>query len=86
MVQARAPLIVAIVLMAMLLLPLIYVGSYCALSFPQPGNQRGQRFRIRGPMVWYAFLPLTYLDHQMRPDFWKTNSVDLVGDREHRRP
>jgi hypothetical protein len=75
----RAPLITAIVL---LLLPVLYVGSYCALVAPSQGAvigkyrecflgpefSRRSNYRLRGvePVFW----PLEQVDHLVRPDAW----------------
>ena len=77
--QNRAPLIIAIVL---LLLPVLYVGSYCALVVPggrmEPHVPRdGDFFPFH--IVHYRtlpnhaasfFSPLEQFDRMVRPDAW----------------
>jgi hypothetical protein len=61
----RAPLIVAVIL---LLLPVLYVGSYLALYSPAPdqyGSGSGYR---RHPRI---FWPLETIDRMIRPAKWK---------------
>jgi hypothetical protein len=61
----RAPLIVAIVL---LLLPVLYVGSYLALvRAVRDGN--AYSFRCH-PALRPLFSPLYRLDIELRPDAW----------------
>jgi hypothetical protein len=72
-----APLIVAIVL---LLLPVLYVGSYLALVTPQgravfdPADQvfRINHYRV-GKAKWLPvfYWPLESIDVKMRPGAWK---------------
>jgi hypothetical protein len=72
----RAPLLAAI---ALLLLPVLYVGSYLALVSPwQAGLHRSFSFqheseihyRIGGRWAGVVFWPLEQLDRQLRPDAW----------------
>jgi hypothetical protein len=74
----RAPLIVAIVL---LLLPVMYVGSYLALVWPD-----AERYEQAGgiiPLVpcyrygcdgwgWEVYWPLERIDRAIRPEAWRT--------------
>jgi hypothetical protein len=81
--QSRAPLIVAIVL---LLLPLLYVGSYLATVTPWNGaitTPTGEVYpihyvsRIAPPYALRViFRPLQLLDMQIRPKFWEQPSDD----------
>ena len=75
---STAPLIIAI---AVLILPLLYVGSYVALVKPraafestmvQPGMRtvRFTHYRIgKGHVDWF-FWPLEHIDRKMRPAAW----------------
>ncbi|WP_425618350.1 hypothetical protein NA78x_002055 [Anatilimnocola sp. NA78] len=73
----RAPLIVAIVL---LLLPVLYVGSYLALVAPEgvPLILDGKNFGGHGGSYRYnpdllsekAFYPLEQIDRKVRPGAW----------------
>ena len=67
----RTPLFLAIVL---LLLPVLYVGSYLALMDHQPlapfTRIRAANFRIGGEAAHYFYLPLIWIDSKVRPDFW----------------
>jgi hypothetical protein len=68
--DSRAPLIVAIVL---LLLPVLYVGSYFALVVP-PGKSgligRYGQYRVGGLLAEFFFYPLEQIDHKVRPKTW----------------
>jgi hypothetical protein len=77
--QSRAPLIFAIVL---LLLPVLYVGSYFALVDP-PENRRTMRkgripasrlfdpnYRIAARYAEVVFYPLERIDRKVRPAAW----------------
>jgi hypothetical protein len=75
--QARAPLVIAIVL---LLLPLLYVGSYLALKKPFAitllGNGRNGTYvvadyRMGQRIASYAFYPLEQIDRKLRPSAWE---------------
>jgi hypothetical protein len=83
--DSRAPLIVAIVL---LLLPVLYVGSYFALAMPpinqDRANQRansgrgnyGWRIGWTSPLAAQFYWPLEQLDGKVRPGFWKYGGKD----------
>ena len=74
----RTPLIIAIVL---LLLPVLYVGSYLALVVPKPsatvvggGVVRIHvvaRYRIDWHLVDATFFPLEQIDRKVRPRTWE---------------
>ena len=80
--QSRAPLIIAVVL---LLLPVLYVGSYLALVVPS-----GVRHLIREPLktkvttpyrireVDSYFWPLEQIDRKLRPGAWKPRIVPII--------
>lgn len=78
MPQSRAPLIVAIVL---LLLPVLYVGSYLALVVPQStlvlrrkgpsGRNVVYPYRIRSHWLATGFWPLEQIDRKVRPGAWE---------------
>ncbi|WP_254507837.1 hypothetical protein [Anatilimnocola floriformis] len=80
--ESRAPLIVAIVL---LLLPVVYVGSYLALVVPsgrsvvRPNYVDQQtlepswtwsNYRFGYPKTDRFFWPLEFLDRRVRPETW----------------
>lgn len=76
--DSRAPLIVAIVL---LLLPVLYVGSYFALVVPNPDDYRWfavslgyvaeeQNYRIASSTLSKVFWPLEQIDRKLRPRAW----------------
>lgn len=76
MVQSRAPLIIAI---ALLLLPLLYVGSYCAIVVPggliaDPTRStpyvHPTNYRIGDQWSRAIFWPLEQLDRKLRPQAW----------------
>ncbi|QDU27650.1 hypothetical protein ETAA8_27390 [Anatilimnocola aggregata] len=83
---SRAPLITAIVL---LLLPLLYVGSYLALVVPQgrmvfkateyfPGHEYLCRYRIDSDVILPAlFWPLEQIDRKVRPEAWEITPAPL---------
>lgn len=78
--QSRAPLIITIVL---LLLPVMYVGSYLALvntnrfvEFQEirPGTFTPlpmQRYRFGGLWAERVFWPLEQIDRKLRPGEWE---------------
>jgi hypothetical protein len=79
-VNNRAPLAVAIVL---LLLPVLYVGSYLALVTPDKilfvETKNGTYFtsyRVRG--VGQFFYPLKQIDRKLRPRVWE-GDIELIG-------
>jgi hypothetical protein len=72
----RAPLFAAILL---LVLPVLYVGSYFALLSPGPmfleptkGNflVRAVKFRFGGEVSKAIFRPMIDMDMRWRPTFW----------------
>jgi hypothetical protein len=75
MSHSRGPLFIAIVL---LLLPVLYVGSYLALVVPrgvatQPNLRRSsftiawRRYRLGGQASEFLFWPLEQIDRKLRP-------------------
>jgi hypothetical protein len=82
--QSRAPLIIAIVL---LLLPLLYVGSYFAMVVPD-GIFIGtikvdyvrqpviSHYRTGGDIAAAVFWPLEQIDRKLRPGAWGPLWVD----------
>lgn len=71
MTTNRAPLITAIVL---LLLPVLYVGSYLALVKP-PGKPgllgRFDQYHVEEPnFLSVLFWPLEQMDYRLRPKTW----------------
>ena len=87
--QSRAPLIVAIVL---LVLPVLYVGSYLALVVPGgrvifyavgPNTSRGELVRYRWGDEWprQIFWPLEKIDRKLRPKAW-TPDLDFLFREE----
>jgi hypothetical protein len=70
----RAPLVVAIF---MLLLPVIYVGSYFALVVPEGKNIWGSpsiHYRWGERKLEPVYYPLEQLDRRMRPLAWQPRS------------
>ncbi len=79
--QSRAPLIGAIVL---LLLPMLYVGSYLALVMPEGqviyeseileslgyGTATDIHYRAGGALAGRFFWPLEQVDRRVRPGAW----------------
>ena len=83
--ESRAPLIVAIVL---LLLPVVYVGSYLALVVP--GGYMNGRLNISSTMrlpnyragnQWAktAYWPLEEIDRKVRPRAWAPFEVNAIS-------
>jgi hypothetical protein len=79
--ESRGTLIVAIVL---LLLPVLYVGSYLALVVPggrvvreptKDGGVTGYRcwYRINSTVLPTVFWPLEQIDRKLRPGAWAFN-------------
>jgi hypothetical protein len=77
--ESRAPLIVALVL---LLLPVLYVGSYLALVMPAgrivleadaAGNLYGRTYLYRAGKKYSSvvFWPLEQIDRKVRPGTWQ---------------
>jgi hypothetical protein len=77
--ESRAPLIIAIVL---LLLPVLYVGSYLAMVVPEgtflkemlpdgTGVLRGSHYRAFPDVCEKIFAPLQWMDLNLRPGAWK---------------
>jgi hypothetical protein len=73
----RAPLIAAILL---LLLPLLYLGSYLALVTPGPrigwGSARYSNYRAADEFCIRFFWPLEQIDRQLRPNAWSWPFID----------
>ena len=82
--ESRAPLIVAILL---LLLPVLYVGSYLALVTPQGwdrwvsagfvnstpvGKWVHTNYRLNAGWPVYFFWPLEQIDRKVRPGAWES--------------
>ena len=75
--QSRAPLIIAVVL---LLLPVLYVGSYLALVMPEGYFRTDPRragvydirvhYRWLDPRAGVAFWPLEQIDRKLRAWAW----------------
>ena len=73
--KSRSPLIVAI---ALLFLPLLYVGSYLALVKPGSvyewdlitGNRLSTNYRSGGKVSECIFWPLEQIDRKVRPGAW----------------
>ncbi len=84
--QSRAPLIIAIVL---LLLPMLYVGSYLALVVPDGafvatqaspssvGGVQGYFLTYRAKNEWCSviFHPLEWFDRSVFPDRWEIGDI-----------
>ena len=78
--DSRVPLIVAIVL---LLLPVLYVGSYFALVVPSgmtlnpfsPKSIEVVHYRFCAHASALLFFPLELIDRKMRPGAWNTVPV-----------
>lgn len=82
----RAPLIVAIVLLVVLLPPFLYVASYLALVVPagieSAENQKKNNiefviethFRTGGEWPYRFFSPLIEIDQKVRPKAWQWNN------------
>ena len=83
--QSRAPLIIAVVL---LLLPVLYVGSYLALVMPEGYFRTDPRragvydirvhYRWLDPRAGVAFWPLEQIDRKLRPGAWKPRIVPII--------
>ena len=75
----RAPIIVAIVL---LLLPVLYLGSYLALvvpgfwlpSIPADSNENFN-YRYGGMLAAKFFWPLEQIDRKFRPKAWEPRDI-----------
>ena len=75
MKTSRGPLIVAI---ALLLLPILYVGSYFALVSPKPVDATVptgtplvlRHYRVAPSLAEWVFWPLEQIDRQIRPNAW----------------
>jgi hypothetical protein len=85
MKKSRAPLIAAIVL---LLLPVLYVGSYFALVAPSgvlipvtgPIGESGflvRHYRWGGEFAEQVYWPLKQIDRKLRPGAWYPNPLGL---------
>ena len=70
--KSRAPLIVAIVL---LLLPVLYLGSYLALVVPGPrfgwGSAVYPTYRVTDGFCTRFYWPLEMIDRKVRPEAWE---------------
>lgn len=70
----RAPLVVAIFL---LLLPVLYIGSYFALVLPAGMNPRGAlpfHYRWGERKLEPVYFPIEQIDRRMRPLAWRPHS------------
>jgi hypothetical protein len=74
--RSAAPIIAAV----LLLLPVLYVGSYLALVEPQPpafsskgpfSLTRVYPFRIRSRWLATFYRPLEQIDRHLRPEAWE---------------
>ncbi|WP_425617246.1 hypothetical protein NA78x_000919 [Anatilimnocola sp. NA78] len=77
----RAPLIIAIVL---LLLPVLYVGTYLAMVKPRSGgdillNMIKSDYRSGGDWESTVFWPLEQIDRRLRPETWRPQSYEYYG-------
>jgi hypothetical protein len=83
--QSRAPLIIAVVL---LILPVLYVGSYFALVVPRgitiqfdapigALNLRIVHYRLAGTTASGIFWPLEQIDRKLRPRSWYGLDFDI---------
>ncbi|WP_425616390.1 hypothetical protein NA78x_000036 [Anatilimnocola sp. NA78] len=76
MTSNRAPLIVAI---ALLLLPVLYVGSYLAMVVPEgiivdfyrSGVPQLGNYRLANNAAARVFYPLEQIDRKVRPGAWE---------------
>jgi hypothetical protein len=75
------------ILAVLLLLPLVYVGSYLALLKPQPGSiawsswanlsvRRIADYRWGGDYARAAFRPIHSVDQLVRPGYWTYSEAD----------
>lgn len=71
MKESRAPLIFAI---GLLLLPLLYVGSYAALVTPSP-YWWINHYRVSPELSAQFFWPLEQIDRKLRPEVWAWHDV-----------
>jgi hypothetical protein len=76
-----APIIAAI----LLLLPVLYVGSYLALLKPPPSQstpyndllaRRWSNYQAGGRFVEIVFWPLEHIDRRLRPQAWGQTDWD----------
>jgi hypothetical protein len=65
--ESSAPLIVSVVL---LLLPVVYVGSYLALVTPNSSLWDGANYRSCPKVCAVVFWPLEQADRKIRPNAW----------------
>lgn len=85
MKSSHAPLLIAIVL---LLLPLLYVGSYLALVRPGVDWMNmaigsripDERYRVGGRFSEGIFWPVEQIDRRLRPGAWDWRLNDLPGE------
>jgi hypothetical protein len=88
MAQSRTPLIITFVL---LLLLLLYVGSYCAIVVPAttPRASTGifngkpcsvvsdEHYRVSPQLAAYFYWPLEKIHRRLRPQAWKPKRTRL---------
>lgn len=73
--NSTVPIIVA----CLLLLPVMYVGSYLALAAHSPrrmGEPRIALYRVKSKNVHQFFWPLEQIDRRLRPGFWDNTTYD----------
>jgi hypothetical protein len=84
--ESRAPLIIGIGIV-LLLLPVLYVGSYLAIVVPggrwvedrtDVSGIREQKYRFGDKIAEAVFWPLEQIDRKMRPDAWES-SIPIVA-------
>jgi hypothetical protein len=75
-----APLVAA----AILLIPVLYIGSYFALVNPNghfasrgPGTLYFTHYHVSGEAPKLVFWPLEQIDRRLRPQIWKDGTVIL---------
>lgn len=77
----RELLILAVLL---LLLPLLYVGSYLAVVFPC--DDAHDCYRLNAARLVYVYWPLEQLDRRLRPRDWQRIRVVLDDFDENATP
>ncbi|WP_254513208.1 hypothetical protein [Anatilimnocola floriformis] len=80
--ESYAPLVVAIALM---LIPVLYVGSYLALVNPsgyafatEDNRIRPCNYRLGGEFSAWAYLPLETIDRYLRPHRWDQSDPTFI--------
>jgi hypothetical protein len=73
--SGTAPLVLAVLLL--LLLPVLYVGSYLALVLPDaalawsPEGYHYEHYRVADPIARIVYWPLECVDRRVRPNAWR---------------